>query len=53
MVNVVSNYWKAVGQVFKVAWNAPRKESRITFGGPVGALMALMDEMAGSCPPTG
>lgn len=52
MVAVVSNYWKAVGHTFKDAWKAGRKESRITFGGPIGALMALMDEMAGELPPS-
>src|SRR3954452_9436932 len=51
MVNVVSNYWKAVASVFKGAWEVDRKESRITYGGPVGALLALMDEMAGELPP--
>ena len=51
MVSVVSNYWKAVAAVFKRAWESDRKESRITYGGPVGALMALMDEIAGELPP--
>lgn len=47
MITVVSNFWKAVAQVFNKAWNADRKDSRITYAGPVGALMGLMDEMSG------
>lgn len=52
MVTVVANFWKAVAATFRPAWEASRKESRITYGGPVGALMGLMDEMAGGLPPS-
>lgn len=50
MVTVMSNYWKAVAATFKAAWETDRKSSRITYGGPVGALMGLMDEMADELP---
>lgn len=50
MVTVISNYWKAVASVFKSSWELDRKLSRITYGGPVGALWGLMDEIAGELP---
>lgn len=50
MTAAMSNYWKAVAHVFRDAWEADRADSRISYGGPVGALLGLMDATAGTLP---
>jgi hypothetical protein len=55
MIEVVSNFWAAVREVFPAAWGLPPRKSRLLHGAGVVALGFVMDAIAGNreVPPPG